>query len=429
MAPRHKPRARNTRSQPDDLRLPRISWLSNAPWAATGYGNQTRVFVPRIKQLGYEIAISSFYGFQGGLINWNGIPLYPKGRSPYGQDVMSAHAQHFGADIVISLLDIWVLDGDQVHKDLTWYPWFPIDHEPITPDILAAAKKARKGIVLSQFGKRMAEDVGLDVYYVPHGVETKVFRPLDPKKSREALQLPTDRFLVGMVAANKGVPSRKAFPQQIGAFAEFHKRRRDSLLYLHTEKGEEGDEKVDLVQLVQYHGLEIGRDVIFADQYQLFLGFPDPYMVLAYSAMDVHMLVSLGEGFGIPLIEAQACGTPVIIGDWTSMPELCFAGWKVEKSEAERWWSQFGSYMLNPKEGAIADRLEQAYASADDTALRAQARAGALAYDADKVAREHWKPVLEDITNTLRAEGRIGLADAARKARLTEIEPPKEVNA
>lgn len=427
MAPRHKPRARVTRSQPDDLPLPKISWLSNAPWAATGYGNQTRVFAPRIKNLGYDLAISSFYGLQGWQINWQGIPVYPKGKAPYGQDVMSAHAQHFGADIIISLLDIWVLDGDQVHKDLSWYPWFPIDHEPITPDILTAVKKARKGIVISQFGKRMAEDVGLEVYYVPHGVETDVFRPLDRKQSREALEMPTDRFLVGMVAANKGVPSRKAFPQQIGAFATFHRKHRDTMLYLHTEKGADGHEKVDLVQLCEFHGLEIGKDVLFADPYQLVIGFPDPYMVLAYSAMDVHMLVSLGEGFGIPILEAQACGTPVIVGDWTSMSELCFAGWKVDKSESERWWSQFGSYMQNPHEGAIVDRLEQAYAAAGDHSLRVRAREGAMTLDADKVTAEHWKPVLDDITATLRAEGKIGLSDKARMARLTNIEPPKQV--
>ena len=30
-----------------------------------------------------------------------------------------------------------------------------------------------------------------------------------------------------------------------------------------------------------------------------------------------------GEGFGIPIIEAQACSTPVIVTDFSSMPERC----------------------------------------------------------------------------------------------------------
>ena len=29
----------------------RIAWLSNAPWAPTGYGNQTKVFTPRINAI------------------------------------------------------------------------------------------------------------------------------------------------------------------------------------------------------------------------------------------------------------------------------------------------------------------------------------------------------------------------------------------
>jgi hypothetical protein len=31
----------------------RINWFSNSPWASTGYGVQTRLFVPRIRKLGH----------------------------------------------------------------------------------------------------------------------------------------------------------------------------------------------------------------------------------------------------------------------------------------------------------------------------------------------------------------------------------------
>lgn len=39
----------------------------------------------------------------------------------------------------------------------------------------------------------------------------------------------------------------------------------------------------------------------------------------------------LGEGFGIPIIEAQAAGCPVIVTDCTAMTELCLSGWLIEK--------------------------------------------------------------------------------------------------
>ena len=90
----------------------KFTWHSNAPWAATGYGNQTRIFVPRLKDLGHEVAVISFYGLEGGIINWNGIPIYPKGANVYGQDVLGAHSGHFGTNVTISLLDAWVFQPD-----------------------------------------------------------------------------------------------------------------------------------------------------------------------------------------------------------------------------------------------------------------------------------------------------------------------------
>jgi glycosyltransferase involved in cell wall biosynthesis len=47
-------------------------------------------------------------------------------------------------------------------------------------------------------------------------------------------------------------------------------------------------------------------------------------MVLAYNAADVMVYPSSYEGFGMPVLEAMACGTPVIALDNTAFPE--FAG-------------------------------------------------------------------------------------------------------
>jgi hypothetical protein len=33
---------------------------SNAPWAASGYGQQTKLFAPRLRDLGHHVAISAF---------------------------------------------------------------------------------------------------------------------------------------------------------------------------------------------------------------------------------------------------------------------------------------------------------------------------------------------------------------------------------
>jgi len=375
----------------------RLNWFSNSPAATTGYGVQTKLFVPRLaKLLDKGISVTAFFGVQSGVLNINGIKVYPNFKHPYGQDVIGAHAQWDQADAVVTLVDAWVIQNENI--ELPWFPWFPIDHEPMPANVLAKVRQAAKPIVMSKFGKRMAEQVGLDVWYAPHGVDTKVFKPLDRKEAREHLKWPQDKFIVGMVAANKDNPSRKAFHEQIAAFAALHAAHPDTMLYLHTDDGTHGGNGVDLIKFIRRMGLTIGEDVMICDQYMNGLGFPDAYMVDAYNGMDVLTNVALGEGFGIPILEAQACGTPVIVGDWTSMSELCFAGWKVLKEEALPVYHDFfDAFQWQATTGAIADRMEQAYAAWNDYELRNQARRGALPYDADFITRRYWKPIIKEM--------------------------------
>ena len=217
-----------------------INWFSNAPFAKTGYGCQTRLFVPLLRNLGHKMSVTAFYGLEGSIMEIDGIKIYPRGHHAYGADVWSANAHHAGADVCISLMDAWVFDPSLNPHNVPWVPWFPVDMEPLPMRIKERVQLATKRIVFSQFGQRVVNEAGLDCYYVPHGVDTKTFRPGDRVKARELTGLPNDKFIVGMVAANKGNPSRKAFTPQIEAFAEFHKRRPDSLLYLHTTSGERG---------------------------------------------------------------------------------------------------------------------------------------------------------------------------------------------
>ena len=375
----------------------RINWFSNSPAATTGYGVQTKLFVPRLaKLLDGGISVTAFYGVQSGVLNINGIKVYPNFKHPYGQDVIGAHATWDQADAVVTLVDAWVIENQNI--DVPWFPWFPVDHEPMPANVLAKVRQAAKPIVMSKFGKRMAEQAGLDVWYVPHGVDTSIFKPLDRIEARDHLNWPQDKFIVGMVAANKDNPSRKAFHEQIAAFATLHAIHPDTMLYLHTDDGTHGGNGINLVKFIRRMGLTIGEDVLICDQYMNGLGFPDSYMVDVYNGLDVLTNVAMGEGFGIPILEAQACGTPVIVGDWTSMSELCFAGWKIDKAEALPIYHDFfDAFQWQATAGAIADRMEQAYAAWNDYDLRNKARRGALPYDADFITRRYWKPIIKEM--------------------------------
>lgn len=384
----------------------RLTWISNAPWTNTGYANQTALFTPRLQNAGHKMAIIAFWGHEGTPINWGNVQVFGKSHHPYGQDIMHSHSVTWNADAMISLLDAWVMEPANL-LGTKWIPWFPIDSEPLPARIYNTVKEAYARLVFSRFGCQQMDNAGLDYHYIPHGVDTQIFKPLDMKESREALKFPVDKFIVGMVAANKGNPPRKAFHQNIAAFAELLKKHPDCVMYLHTLDGMRGGyETVELIPYIQSLGLTYGyaftksaenADVIFADQYGLALGYNDAMMAQVYSAMDVHMLVSMGEGFGIPILEAQACGTPVIVGDWTAMGELCFSGWKVDKRDAEPIYNNLHTYQYLPHVNAIADKLEQAYRMRGNTEYRTRARNGAMKYDADKVLEKYWIPTLAKI--------------------------------
>ncbi len=64
------------------------------------------------------------------------------------------------------------------------------------------------------------------------------------------------------------------------------------------------------------------RELNLEDQVIL-LGFiPDEDLPAVYSGADLFVFPSLYEGFGLPPLEAMACGTPVVSSDTSSLPEV-----------------------------------------------------------------------------------------------------------
>ena len=70
----------------------------------------------------------------------------------------------------------------------------------------------------------------------------------------------------------------------------------------------------ELTSLV--HSLGLGDRVTFT-------GFvPDEHLVVLYNAATMLVLPSKGEGFGLPVVEAMACGLPVAASDRNALPEV-----------------------------------------------------------------------------------------------------------
>ena len=161
--------------------------------------------------------------------------------------------------------------------------------------------------------------------YIPHAIDTGVMKPTDDFVGvpiRQYLDVPDDAFLVSMVAANKanGLVHRKALAEQLMAFSIFRQEFPDAYLYIHSEPSPVFG-GFNIPALLRACGL--------SDEYVRILnsdvnrtGYPDEFLAAVYTGSDVMLQVSYGEGFGVPVIEAQACGTRVITSSWAATQDL-----------------------------------------------------------------------------------------------------------
>lgn len=385
-----------------------VGWVSNAPWAATGYGAQTAQVVSRLRSDGHKVGVFSNYGLEGAASEWEGVRVWPRGADAYSNDVAPAQMhEHFqthpdNPPLLVTLYDVWVFKGPQWDN---WpiASWVPIDHAPCPPDVAAwCAKPNVTPLAMSKFGQTQLAQLGLESIYVPHAIDTTVFKPTPflrdvnggKVSGRDLMGFGADKFIVMFAAANKGVyPSRKAFAENLIAFRMFAERHDDAVMYLHTEMhGAMGG--INLPHLLE--AIDMPKDRIkFVDQYAYRAPLGPDYLAACYSAADVFLACSKGEGFGVHVPEAQACGTPVIVSDFTAQPELVGDGWVVDGQPD--WDPMQRSWWITPNIGMIVEALEQAYARGVGV-TSSKAVEFAAQYDCDRVFAEHWRPALDLLT-------------------------------
>jgi glycosyltransferase involved in cell wall biosynthesis len=377
-------------------------WVSNAPWAPTGYGTQTSIFTPRIRDLGHEVAILAFYGLQGARLTWEqGIEVYPAIGDGWGNDAVVPHVKHFGADVVITLVDAWVLGQAYRQGVFPWVAWAPVDHDPIPPKVVDALRTALVPIAYSKFGFEKMLEADLDPMYVPHGVPKDQYLPGDRDAARSKIFTPEhkDKFIAVMVAANKGWPVRKSFPQVLEAWGYFIRDHPNSLLYMHSDYTTRMH-GCDLMHEANINGIG-PENIRFADPTTLATGYPTGFINDLYNAADVLLNPSMGEGFGLTVLEAQMAGCPVITTNATAMSELTFAGTAVRGLPVST--PQLSKQFL-PSVADILEALIERYnarGTEEEDKLRAHARLCAEEYDADLVTEKYWKPALDAVSELI----------------------------
>jgi glycosyltransferase involved in cell wall biosynthesis len=221
--------------------------------------------------------------------------------------------------------------------------------------------------------------------------------------------LDEDDFTVVIVEANR---ARKMIPRQLQIYKRFRELNPDvkshlmlwSSIYPNTYPSEDslGVADVGVSLLPEIMRLGLGKDVRWVDPKTYGDGIPDwagedydnDYdMVKLYNCGDVLLEATGGEGFGLPLIESQSCGLPVIATNYAAAPENVGSGYTVP-------WHDYVILNTPGTRFALADIEAGAeyltkIVNGNSERYARRARQFAMRFDWDRTIEEHWKPFLD----------------------------------
>jgi teichuronic acid biosynthesis glycosyltransferase TuaC len=175
--------------------------------------------------------------------------------------------------------------------------------------VIYTLNHANHVVAVSESLKQNIIKLGIDenkVTVIPNGYDPKIFNISDKEKCRTKLGIPQNKkilLFVGNLVDIKGVN------YLIEAMAKIIKQEKDVLLIIIGE----GDRKEKLKLLSKSYTLE---------NYIVFVGSQKHTNIpLWFNACDLFVLPSVSEGFGIVLIEAAACGKPIVASNVGGIPE------------------------------------------------------------------------------------------------------------
>jgi glycosyltransferase involved in cell wall biosynthesis len=205
--------------------------------------------------------------------------------------------------------------------------YFPIDASGPNGKLSYALKECLKGydrilaysewsekIILNSLGISASED--RDLQQLPHGIDTSVFYPRGKKwrqnfgqlSVRRPLSIADKELLVGVVATNQ---PRKDYGLAIQVCAELAKTHR-LRLWIHTDSL---DRHWSLPYLLTDYGMNNAEHIVSTSTVD------NDTLAKLYSSCDVTLGIGNSEGFGYPIFESLACGTPCIHGNNGGAPE------------------------------------------------------------------------------------------------------------
>ena len=336
-----------------------------------------------------------------------GYYILPMGKLEYGYDVVFPNLMQHQPDFLVTLADVgWqsgFIEGVREAKKQgwrgKWIMYTPVDTHAWAMGWDEIFKQPDINVSMAKFGKQQMSLHGIDNTLLEHGVDLNAFKPVEDREVVKKRFSLNNKFVVGFVGRNQ---TRKMLDRLMLAFSHFAKNKSDVILLMHTDEEPSGqgwsmkymqwlykiEDKISLTKtgLDIYSRQNIGENM----------------MNEIYNMMDVFCYMTGGEGFGLPGIECQSAGTPLLMTDCSTALDLCRDENKIPvlKDAYGRDVVNVGTNGVDfkiPDDMAAAELLEKRYIEWKEGKLdarRKEAREFALQYNWDGIA-DKWIKLFE----------------------------------
>ena len=350
----------------------RVLLVSEAHYLGSGFGTYAKELLTRLHNTDkYELAEFASYGNMGERrsIPWLFYANLPQPNNKAEADTYNSNPSHsFGAwrfdkvcldfkpDIVLCYRDPW-MDNWIQHSPMRPYfhwVWMPtVDSAPQRQEWINTFASCDAVLAYSEFGGEVLQQQGkTNINFqgcASPGIDPTAYKPLVKAEHRRNMNLSPDSFIIGTVMRNQ---KRKLFFELMKVFRLFLDQAPPEIaaktfLYLHTSY----PEKIgwNIAEGIVENGLggkvlmtyicrncrqffpHIFQDAIrpckFCGQFSavcptVALGVAAEDLPKIYNLFDIYVQYAICEGFGMPQVEAAACGVPIAATDYSAMRDV-----------------------------------------------------------------------------------------------------------
>lgn len=337
----------------------------------SGYRNICAPLFTEMVKMGYEIKIAGLM-YRGDEHDYP-FSIIPCSSMQEAVAIANNLMAMWNPDIILVAMDIPVQIN--VYSQLAphkkkYIAITPLENGPLTLSWALPLMNLDKVFFISELGKREALKAGVrSAEHLQIGVDTVSYHPAtheEKSKLRDGLGIPQDAFVVLTVADNQerknlwaGMKVISLLKKEIGRPIKY--------ILVTREQNPYGWKLRDLA-----------RDLDIKEEYLVFeRGIPQKDLWGLYAVSDVYLQPSKAEGLGMPVLDAMACGIPVVATKTGAMTELLEnRGWLVDAEyEFTDVWGNSSRAMID-----VEKAKELLRASLDDAHTSYTYKQNALLY-------------------------------------------------